>query len=71
MSSRKEYQLPMKIVSTSWAPGIDEGCYGDIVRSAYVKLGGGENNHAVWTAEIQQEGVYELMYMCLLFLLML
>lgn len=60
MSSRKEYQLPMKIVSTSWAPGIDEGCYGDIVRSAYVKLGGGENNHAVWTAEIQQEGVYEL-----------
>ncbi|WP_294141115.1 hypothetical protein [uncultured Sanguibacteroides sp.] len=57
---KKEYDIPLHITSNSWTPGIDESCYGGVVRSAYLKLGGGENNHVTWRANIQRAGVYEL-----------
>jgi len=47
-------------VPTRWTATIGTNYYGDYINSGYYKKIGNGNNKAVWTAQIEEPGVYEV-----------
>ena len=62
---QKEEQDKYKNFWPWWAPSkwtaiATDYCYGDVIQSAFYKRKGSGNNAVVWSAEIQQDGYYEI-----------
>lgn len=45
---------------SKWTAIATDYCYGDVIQSAFYKRKGSGNNAVVWSAEIQQDGYYEI-----------
>lgn len=62
---RERYRDAIKVLmnlrsSSGWQRMVSRYCYGKAVRSAYVKAMGDGSAKAEWTAEIPEDGVYEI-----------